>query len=159
MADFRPGTICTHATPIPEGHEILQRLLTNDCRMLAPILKLIATVLLFRSYARLKIFFWKMREVVPFLRSYHICFAMFQVHSEWDGTQVSACMCVASFPGSRVGEEERQQPGAHCLYMRQVPLVTCILSCYTKIWKQSQEHVCNVNYNKLAFVYKIFRHR
>ena len=50
MADFRPGTICTHATPIPEGHEILQRLLTNDCRMLAPILKLIATVLLFRYF-------------------------------------------------------------------------------------------------------------
>jgi len=36
---------------------------------------------------------------------------------------------LASFPGSRVGEEERE-PGTH---MRQVPLVTCILLCYTKI--------------------------
>ena len=28
------------------------------------------------------------------------------------------------FPGSHVGEEERE-PGIHCSYMRQVPLVTC----------------------------------
>ena len=39
---------------------------------------------------------------------------------------------LASFPGSCVGEEERQ-PGTHCLRMCQVPLVTCILLCYTKI--------------------------
>ena len=39
---------------------------------------------------------------------------------------------VASFPGSCVGEEERE-PGTHCSRMRQVPLVTCILLRYTKI--------------------------
>ena len=39
---------------------------------------------------------------------------------------------VASFPGSRAGEEERE-PGTHCSRMRQVPLVTCILLRYTKI--------------------------
>ena len=39
---------------------------------------------------------------------------------------------VASFPGSRVWEEKRE-PGTHCLHMRQVPLVTCILLRYTKI--------------------------
>ena len=39
---------------------------------------------------------------------------------------------VASFPGSCAGEEERE-PGTHCLRMRQVPLVTCILLRYTKI--------------------------
>ena len=31
-----------------------------------------------------------------------------------------------------MGEEERE-PGTHCLHMRQVPLVTCILLRYTKI--------------------------
>ena len=39
---------------------------------------------------------------------------------------------LALFPGSRVGEEERE-PGTHCSHMRQVPLVTCILLRYTKI--------------------------
>ena len=39
---------------------------------------------------------------------------------------------LASFPGSRVREEERE-PGTHCLRMRQVPLVTCILLRCTKI--------------------------
>ena len=39
---------------------------------------------------------------------------------------------VASFPGSRAWEEERE-PGIHCSRMRQVPLVTCILLRYTKI--------------------------
>ena len=39
---------------------------------------------------------------------------------------------IASFPGSYAGEEERE-PGTHCLRMRQVPLVTCILLHYTKI--------------------------
>ena len=39
---------------------------------------------------------------------------------------------LASFSGSRAGEEERE-PGAHCSRMRQVPLVTCILLRYTKI--------------------------
>ena len=39
---------------------------------------------------------------------------------------------IASFPGSRAGEEERE-PGTHCSRMRQVPLVTCILLRYTKI--------------------------
>ena len=39
---------------------------------------------------------------------------------------------IASFPGSCVGEEERE-PDTHCLRMRQVPLVTCILLCNTKI--------------------------
>ena len=39
---------------------------------------------------------------------------------------------VASFPGSRAWEEERE-PGTHCSRMRQVPLVTCILLRYTKI--------------------------
>ena len=39
---------------------------------------------------------------------------------------------LASFPGSRAGEEERE-PGTHCSHMRQVPLVTCILLRYTKI--------------------------
>ena len=38
---------------------------------------------------------------------------------------------LASLPGSRAGEEERE-PGTHCLRMRQVPLVTCILLRYTK---------------------------
>ena len=39
---------------------------------------------------------------------------------------------LASFPGSCVGEEERE-PDTHCSRMRQVPLVTCILLHYTKI--------------------------
>ena len=39
---------------------------------------------------------------------------------------------VALFPGSCVGEEERQ-PGTHYSRMHQVPLVTCILLRYTKI--------------------------
>ena len=39
---------------------------------------------------------------------------------------------LASFPGSCAGEEERE-PGTHCLRMRQIPLVTCILLRYTKI--------------------------
>ena len=39
---------------------------------------------------------------------------------------------LASFPGSRAGEEERE-PGTHCSRMRQVPLVTCILLRCTKI--------------------------
>ena len=39
---------------------------------------------------------------------------------------------LASFPGSRAGEEERE-PGTHCSRMCQVPLVTCILLCCTKI--------------------------
>ena len=39
---------------------------------------------------------------------------------------------LASFPGSRAWEEERE-PGTHCSRMRQVPLVTCILLRYTKI--------------------------
>ena len=37
---------------------------------------------------------------------------------------------LASFPGSCVGEEERE-PGTHCSRMRQVPMVTCILLRYT----------------------------
>ena len=41
-------------------------------------------------------------------------------------------MHIASFPGSRAGEEERE-PGTHCSRMRQVPLVTCILLRCTKI--------------------------
>ena len=56
-----------------------------------------------------------------------------------------ACPPVASFPGSRAGEEEREPghryktrvlylwPGTHCSRMRQVPLVTCILLRCTKI--------------------------
>ena len=40
-------------------------------------------------------------------------------------------MGLASFPGSRVGEEEKE-PGTHCSRMHQVPLVTCILLRYTK---------------------------
>ena len=39
---------------------------------------------------------------------------------------------LALFPGSCVGEEERE-PSTHCLRMCQVPLVTCILLRYTKI--------------------------
>ena len=39
-------------------------------------------------------------------------------------------LLLASFPGSRVGKEERE-PGKHCLHMCQVPLVTCILLRYT----------------------------
>ena len=39
---------------------------------------------------------------------------------------------LASFPGSRAGEEERE-PGTHCSRMRQVPLVICILLRCTKI--------------------------
>ena len=39
---------------------------------------------------------------------------------------------LASFPGSHVGEEERE-PGTHCLQKPKVPLVTCIILCYTKI--------------------------
>ena len=39
---------------------------------------------------------------------------------------------LASFPGSRAGEEERE-PGTHCSRMRQVPLVTCTLLRCTKI--------------------------
>ena len=35
-------------------------------------------------------------------------------------------VCLASFPGSCAGEEERER-GTHCSRMRQVPLVTCIL--------------------------------
>ena len=44
----------------------------------------------------------------------------------------SSALHLASFPGSCAGEEERE-PGTHCLCMHQVPLVTCILLCYTKI--------------------------
>ena len=43
---------------------------------------------------------------------------------------------LASFPGSRAGEEERE-PGTHCSRMRQVLLVTCILLCCTKIMVNS----------------------
>ena len=39
---------------------------------------------------------------------------------------------VASFPGFRAGEEERE-PGTHCSRMCQVSLVICILLCCTKI--------------------------
>ena len=44
----------------------------------------------------------------------------------------SVWLFLASFPGSRAWEEERE-PGTHCSRMRQVPLVTCILLRYTKI--------------------------
>ena len=43
---------------------------------------------------------------------------------------------LASFPASRAGEEERE-PGTHCSHMCQVPLVTCILLCYSKITVKS----------------------
>ena len=46
------------------------------------------------------------------------------------GNKTYAQHNVASFPGSCAGEEERE-PGTHCLCMRQVPLVTCILLRYT----------------------------
>ena len=46
------------------------------------------------------------------------------------GNKTYAQHNVASFPGSYAGEEERE-PGTHCSRMRQVPLVTCILLCYT----------------------------
>ena len=46
--------------------------------------------------------------------------------------QIKTPAYVALFPGSCVGEEERE-PGIHCSRMRQVPLVTCILLRYTKI--------------------------
>ena len=45
--------------------------------------------------------------------------------------------CLASFPGSCTGEEEKE-PDTLCVRMRQVPIVTCILLHYTKIftcWK------------------------
>ena len=29
--------------------------------------------------------------------------------------------------------EEEREPGTHCLHMHQVPLLTCILLCYTKV--------------------------
>ena len=48
------------------------------------------------------------------------------LRSELVLTAIPASSCLASFPGSRAGEEERE-PGTHCLRMRQVPLVTCIL--------------------------------
>ena len=41
---------------------------------------------------------------------------------------------LASLPGSRVGEEERE-PDTHCLHMHQVSLVTCIPLRYSKIHK------------------------
>ena len=59
----------------------------------------------------------------------------------WAMSDPSSCKCmpvskswttIASFLGSCAGEEERE-PGIHCLCMRQVPLVTCILLRYTKI--------------------------
>ena len=37
---------------------------------------------------------------------------------------------IALLPGSCVGEKERE-PGTHCLGMCQVPLLTCIVLCYT----------------------------
>ena len=46
--------------------------------------------------------------------------------------QSIASSLIASFPGSCAEEEERE-PGTHCSRMRQVPLVTCILLCYSKI--------------------------
>ena len=49
-----------------------------------------------------------------------------------DYAQFYARLTLASFPGSCVGEEERE-PGKHCSRMHQVPLVTCILLRYTKI--------------------------
>ena len=43
--------------------------------MFAPSLKLIATTTVqVKSYARSKKFFWKMREVGPFLKSAHILY-------------------------------------------------------------------------------------
>ena len=47
-----------------------------------------------------------------------------------DSQNIGLLANLASFPGS--GEEERE-PGMHCLRMRQIPLVTCILVHYTKI--------------------------
>ena len=41
-------------------------------------------------------------------------------------------LSLSLFPGSCAGEEKRE-PGTHCLRMRQVPLVTCVLLRYTKI--------------------------
>ena len=43
----------------------------------------------------------------------------------------SAQQRLASFSGSRAGEEERE-PGTHCSRMHQVPLATCILLRCTK---------------------------
>ena len=51
-------------------------------------------------------------------------------------TKLKSCCTLASFPGSCVGEEERE-PGTHCSHMCQVPLVTCIILRYTKITANS----------------------
>ena len=61
------------ATPIPEGGGVwnLQRVFTNDCRIVAPIISE-AHSYYCSEVMRDKKFFWKMREVVPLLRSYHI---------------------------------------------------------------------------------------
>ena len=52
------------ATPIPDvgGVRNLQQVLTNDWKMFAPSLKIIA----------IKNDFWKMREVGPFFKSAHM---------------------------------------------------------------------------------------
>ena len=42
------------------------------------------------------------------------------------------CVVFSLIPRLCVGEEERE-PGTFCSCMHQVPLVTCILLCYTKI--------------------------
>ena len=47
---------------------------------------------------------------------------------------------LASFPGSRVEEEERE-PGTHCSHMHQVILITCILLCYIKTRYTHAHHV------------------
>ena len=56
-------------------------------------------------------------------------------HVRVEGTrhfETLALSRLALFPGSCVGEEERE-PGTHCSHMCQVPLVTCILLRYTKV--------------------------
>ena len=64
-----------------------------------------------------------------------MCLYYPEVKGGGEATVIILCTSynLASFPGSRAGEEERE-PGTHCLHMRQVPLVTCMHTTrYTKL--------------------------
>ena len=70
MADFRPRAICALATPEPEVGGVQNlRVFINDWRIFAPTLKLIAITV--QKLRVIENFFWKIREVGPFLKSAH----------------------------------------------------------------------------------------
>ena len=74
--------------------------------------------------------FMYISETIFAIKVEHLLFNAKQIMLNNQGFRISENL--ASFPGSRAGEEERD-PGTHCSHMRQVPLVTCILLRCTKI--------------------------